>query len=165
MLEGIEEPSADEGLLRKWRKEKQQLEDRVSDLEWQLDAEKHRAARLLAAINALRGYLTPQYRALRILFGEIEAVAGDEADGVTPTASNTQTNTTNPRWQSFKDTFPGVPARIIDALLTHQEMSITQLSALLKAHYNTVADALSRLAKAGAVQRDGGKNGKYRLST
>lgn len=121
-----------------------------------LRLERIKTGAIEAGVRKLKSATTPLYHALQLIHDQIDAM------GIESSAS-TSGGDSDPRWQSFKNTFPGVPARIIDALLTHREMSITQLSGLLKAHYNTVSNALSSLAKAGAVTKDGGRNGQYRL--
>jgi len=144
--------------LRQSRLETRRLEDELRKLRGELEqaiADKERMAR---AIRALQGQLNPLHRYLRALFGEIELAVGEEQVGPENAVARgaTSPSTTDPRWESYKNTFPGAPARVIDALLAHREMTMTQLSALLKAHYNTVKDAVGKLIKAGAVSRDGG---------
>lgn len=155
-LNGINEPSSDEGLHRKWRKEKEQLEDKITDLERQIEQEKRESSRLLGTVHTLRQYLNPQYRALRILFGEIEVAVGEESAGAAASTPGQQpSNASDPRWESYKQTFPGVAARIIDALLSHQQMTYGQLKTLLRADYNTIKNAAAKLRQAGAVVKEG----------
>jgi hypothetical protein len=159
--------SADE--LRQLRQENRKLDEALRTVKNELGQATADKENLERSIRALRNQLAPLHRFMRALFGEIELAIGEEEVTATmgapgATASVTSSNG-DPRWQSFKETFPGVPSRIIDALLAHREMSITQLATFLRAHYNTVSGALGQLSKAGAVSKDGGKNGKYRLNS
>jgi hypothetical protein len=158
----IDVEDENEGLLRQWRREKQQLEDEARALRSELENERAQREKLQRSIVILRRQLAPLHHSLRAVFGEIELAVGEE-EFVPPAPSGPAqpSSGTDPRWESFKQTFPGAGARVIDALLAHQQMTITQLSALLKAHYDTVKGALYKLAKAGAVVKDGGQ---YRLN-
>lgn len=167
MLEGlapVEDPKGKDGMLHEWRKEKQRLEEEVRGLRHDLDEAEVKNAALERSLRNLRRQLSPLHNALRAVFGEIELGIADreEATTSTPSQSGSSLSSNDPRWESYKQTFPGTAARIIDALLAHREMSISQLAALLKAHYNTVNSALLVLSKAGAVSKE---NGKYRLKT
>jgi len=160
MLEGLvkEAPRDDEG--HEWRKEKQQLEDELRLVRRELEdvtAEKEKAIRV---IRNLRRQLEPLHRAVRAVFGEIE-LAIEEEETPTVAAIPRSEGNIDPRWQSYKNQFPGVAALLIDALLAHPDMSIPQLAALCHKAYNTVRDALYNLKKAGAVVSE---SGRYRLN-
>ena len=75
------------------------------------------------ALALLRKQLTPLYRALQAVFGEIDAAGVTENNGNEPD---------NPRisvvWQSWKSRLGGRKAQVIDALLVHGEMNTTQLA-------------------------------------
>ena len=135
------------------------LREKNRRLDEALRLERNKAGQAESGVKGLRRLLTPLYRALQQVFGEIDAMGIADA----PTAAVTANGAEDPRWRSFKERFPDTPAEIVDALLTHRQMSITELSGLLKAHYNTVNKALATLTKAGAVVKDGGRNGKYSL--
>lgn len=163
MLDGLVtvEDKKSDGLLHEWRKEKQRLEEEVRNLRHDLDEAEAKNETLERSLRNLRQKLSPLHNALRAVFGEIELAVGEEAFSSTPGATAAVNSSVDPRWESFKQTFPGHPARIIDALLSHREMTITQLSTLLKAHYDSVRKALSVLTKAGAIVKVEG--GRYRL--
>jgi hypothetical protein len=167
LLSGKVPPSESEKL----RKENSQLHDRNEDLEQQLLEAKSQRDKAMRAIQALQHSLQPQFLALRAIFGEIEA-AGLTSDSAT-TSSTSSPNPANPanpggvdpRWQSYKERFPGVAAKVIDALLLHREMNTTELVTFVGCHYNTLSAALVLLSKAGAVTKDGGRGGKYKLQS
>lgn len=168
-LEGlVPKKSRDEdgdGILHDMRRENQRLESELRQVRAELVEIKATSENAHRVIRNLRDQLNPLHRALRAVFGEIELIVTDAdfTETQTPGASASQPNGGDPRWESFKQSFPGIPARIIDALLAHREKTITQLSALLRAHYNTIRDACGVLLKAGAITKDGRK-GAYRLN-
>jgi len=154
MLETLVEPDAD---LQSWRREKQRLEDEVRSLRRELEDAHNDRDRQARSIENLRLILSPLHRGLRALFGEIELAVG-EADtpassGVARTASPSDLD---PRWQSYKNRFPGAAAQVIDALLIHGDMQQTPLSKLVGIHYETLRKAVAKLRDAGAVSVVGG---------
>jgi hypothetical protein len=163
MLKGVinvdEEDSA--GLLREWRREKQQLEDELRRVRTELGESMAERDKLQRAITILRRQLSPLHHALRAVFGEIELAIGEEdlsrpqpgqaMDGpAIPSANNS-----DPRWESYKTSFPGVAAQIIDALLAHPQMTYMQLKGLLRRDYNTIKTAAVKLKNAGAIVKEG----------
>lgn len=160
MLEGLarQTPEPDEGMLHKFRREKQQLEDDLRETRQELDDLRAEKERLERSVRNLRLTLSPLHRSLRALFGEIELAIGEETAAVGLSSASVAAqlqNTSDPRWESFKQTFPGTPARIIDALLAHQQMTYGQLKTLLRADYNTIKNAAAKLRLAGAVVKEG----------
>lgn len=162
LLEGLVQKDREpgDGLIQEWRREKDRLESEVRVLRSQLEEAKAGNRKLSQSVKALRHTLGPLHTSLRALFGEIDLAVREEEFSETP--ATPQSNNSDPRWQSYKDSFPGAPARVIDALLSHRQMTITQVSKLLRIHYNTASDALSKLKGAGAVVKDGNI---YRLNT
>jgi hypothetical protein len=170
-LEGFlsEQPlgAPNDDAVRELRRQKNELEDNLRIARQQLDDLRIEKERLERSLRALRNQLSPLHRALRAVFGEIELAIGEEIATPAATAAAApgapSTAAADPRWQSLKESFPGVPAKIVDALLVHRELTITQLGTVVKAHYDSVQKALVVLRKAGAVNQDGGKGGKFRL--
>jgi hypothetical protein len=161
MLEGI--AASDGPDSQQSRKEQQRLEDENRSLRRDLDDALRDKERLERSIENLRAILAPLHRGLRSLFGEIELAVGDAPlNGASPAATAAATSPGDPRWQSFKNSFPGVPAEIIDALLIHGDMKMTNLSKFLKRHYETTRKAAYKLRDAGAVTLAGGALGLKR---
>lgn len=139
------------------RREVQRLEDEVRSLRRELEDAERENARLTRSIENLRRILAPLHGGLRALFGEIELAVGEA-----PTAASGAIGVTDrqpsgdPRWESYKRQFPGVPSEIIDALLIHGDMKITNLSKLIKRHYETTRKAAYKLRDAGAITLAGG---------
>lgn len=158
-LDGIVDVKAEpsEGMLHEWRREKQRLEEEILSLRRELDDARTHHEKLERAMRALRQSLSPLHRALRSVFGEIELAVGEEEAVASSVAPGPPQSTASPsRWEHVKQQFPGAPAKIIDALLGQGEMTITQLANFTRMHYDTAKTAASKLAKAGALTKDGG---------
>jgi hypothetical protein len=155
LLEGIVEP-VEQPDSQDYRRELQSRDNEIRSLRHALDeatAEKDGAIR---TVRNLQSMLAPLHRALRAIFGEIELVAGEDAAPAVGNGASVPVSGQDPRWESFKRSFPGVGAEIIDALLIHGEMKMTNLSKLLKRHYNTVQFHAAKLRAAGAITSAGG---------
>lgn len=165
-LEGLVEPASGSSgeAVRELRRQNQRLDEELRSVRNELGQLKAEKENLERSVRALRNQLSPLHRALRAVFGEIELAIGEEQVvlGGAPASAVAASGGEDPRWQSFKQSFPGASARIIDALLAHRELTITQLSTVLKAHYSTVKNACLVLTKAGAISKDG-TGGAYRL--
>jgi hypothetical protein len=146
----VEQPDA-----RDYRRDIQRLEDENRKLRRDLEDAISEKDRLMASVKMLRTILSPLHRGLRAVFGEIELAVGED---VTSPASNgtSAASAADPRWDNYKKQFPGPPSEVIDALLIHGDMKLTQLAGLLKRHYNTINDAGTKLVKAGAITRTSG---------
>jgi hypothetical protein len=138
-----------------YRRDVQRLEDENRSLRRDLEdavADKEKYAR---SIRNLQSTLLPFHRAFRVLFGEMDLAVGEATAGpANPSAPAEQGN--DPRWESFKNRFPGVGARIIDALQIHGDMQVTHLATFVKAAKGTVYNAGDKLSAAGAITRAGG---------
>lgn len=131
------------------------LEDEVRDLHRRLTtAEGYAtAARREAgqAMGALRKQLTPLYRALQAVFGELDAA------GVEDVPATAQSPRATAVWESWKSRLPGGPAKIIDALLLHSEMNTQQLAIATGVHRNSIPAMIYKLNKAGLLNKNGGR--------
>ena len=137
------------------RKENARLGDQVLSLRRELEDALSDKERLERTVRNLQTTLGPIHRALSILFGEMELAVG-EAPAGNAGMNASAANNGDPRWESYKDRFPGVPAKIIDALLTHGEMKVSHLIKFVGAAHGTVYNAGDKLQGAGAITRNGG---------
>jgi hypothetical protein len=137
-----------------YRRDVQRLEDENRKLRRDLEDATTEKDRLARTVKNLQGTLAPFHRALNILFGEMDLVVGEAANGPTNVAGAPANG--DPRWQNYKNQFPGVPSEIIDALLIHGEMRITNLAGLLKRDVRTIYRSEDKLRKAGATTLNGG---------
>lgn len=112
-----------------------------------------------AAIGPLRTQLTPLYRALQVLFGHMEAAGVTASDPVVPTSGRPPTGNQKHAavWESWKQKLGPTAAKFIDALLLHEEMTVTQLRIACQCGQQTVYDTASKMSKAGLINRNGGK--------
>jgi hypothetical protein len=159
-LSGLVEPAAkaaNDGILHELRREKQQLEEEILLVRRELDDAHALNEKLERSLRTLRKQLSPLHLALRAVFGEIELAVGQEDFAPVSASSNSPAPPSgfDPRWQSYKNNFPGAPAKIIDLLLEHPGLTLTQISKIAKMHYDTTKTAVRKLVEAGAVARVG----------
>lgn len=159
LLEGIVEPGRDDAFDADLRKENARLGDQVLALRRELEDAHRDNERLARSIENLRTTLNPIHRAFRALFGEIELAVGEGSpivpDTGGPAASQTSATgpLSNPRFQSFKNSFPGRGAEILDALAIHGEMRISHLATLLRCDPRTIGQHAAKLRNAGAISQ------------
>ena len=130
------------------------LQDEIDDLQQQLSTAKADTAKtrleVAAALSALRKQLVPLYRALQMVFGELNAVSPDDGrDSANPKISAV--------WHSWKTKMPGKPAEFIDILLQHGEMTAAQLRIAGRCASDTVYQTIYKLNKAGLLNKHGGR--------
>lgn len=160
-LEGlVEDVRNDDPFDADLRKENARLGDQILALRRELEDANRDKQRLARSIENLRTTLNPLYRGLRALFGEIELAIGEEAAASAPpngAANSTGPSAqTNPRFQSFKNSFPGRGAEILDALAIHGEMRISHLATLLRCDPRTIGQHAAKLRNAGAISQTQG---------
>lgn len=128
------------------------LEQEVERLEGDLGIARAEVAQLrkenARAISALRRQLSPLYQALRQVFGEMDALGGEDP---------TEAPKADARWESWKKRLPGRPAEMIDLLLLHGSMSVKNLMAAMHCGKDAVYQAASKLGQAGVVTNNGGR--------
>jgi len=139
------------------------LEREVQDLKRQLREsriERDRAtAAAAAALTALRRQLTPLYRALQMVFGELDAVPDDAPSSSSQPGGDARTTAV---WDAWKERLGGQPAKVIGALQLHGEMNAQQIAIAIGCHRNTVPNIVSKLNRAGLINKNGGR---YSLKT
>lgn len=130
------------------------LREEVQQLRSELRAARSEAARAKQdvgqAVAALRRQLTPLYRALQGVFGEMDAIGVEDA---TP-ATNSRTTAV---WEAWKSRIGGQPAQLIDAFLLHGEMTSGQIAIAIGINPKNVAQVVHKLNKAGLIQKNGSK--------
>lgn len=108
-----------------------------------------------AALSNLRRQLSPLYRALQMVFGELDAAGIGEAS---PSSTGTpNSDRTTAVWTSWKSKLGVGPAKLIDALLLHGEMNTQQLAIACGMNRNTVPNYIHALNKAGLISKNGGR--------
>ena len=132
-----------------------ELKQELAEVRQLLDiarAERDRAQREgYKAMAELRKVLTPLHRALKMIFGELDAA------GVEEPITGTGETRISPIWASWKAKMPGRPAQFIDILLEHGEMNIPQLKVAAKCGDNTAYQTISKLHSVGLINKAGGR--------
>jgi hypothetical protein len=128
------------------------LRRRVAQLEEELQAERSKANSIDAGAQQLRGVLNPLYNALRRVYGQMDEMGIGQAE----------LNHSNPKanlvWEDWKKKLGGAAARIIDILHLHGQLDQTQIRIHLGTNrIQTVYDAVSKLNKAGIINKNGGR--------
>lgn len=155
-LEGIVEPPENprlaelEAEIRKVRRER---DDAMREAD-RAQEDAHRA------LSNLRKQLTPLYRALQMVFGELDA-AGVSEDGGQPNASPAGGGN-DPRvravWDAWKQRLGGTVANGIDALLLHGELDTAQLAIASGLDKRTVTKTVVyKLHAAGLIAKNNGR--------
>jgi hypothetical protein len=117
--------------------------------------------RLRRIINSLRGQLNPLHKALRAIFGEIDAAELAEDSSASRQSPMPPTVAKSAIWESWKQKLPGAKAAILDALLQHGELSVEQLCVMTHiSRKQTIYDSVAALKKLHLID---GNNGRYSL--
>jgi chromosome segregation ATPase len=141
------------------RAECDSLRRKIERIEAELDSthEALRAARQqsVAANNALKNLrknLEPMFRALQMVFGELEAasIGGDSTESAaTPRALGV--------WKSWMQKLGGKQAEFIQAMLDHGEVTVAQLKVMTHSGSSTIPQIIYKLNKLGLINKNGGK--------
>jgi hypothetical protein len=128
-----------------------ELQTRIRSLEQELIQERAKTAQMERGVQEIRDILTPLYRALRMLFGEMDAMpmSGTSGGAVAPGKKAI--------WESWKQKLGGQAAKAIDVLMMHGEMNRTQLRIHVGCATRTVTDIIYKLNQAGLINKNGGK--------
>lgn len=142
------------------------LERQVAKLRGELSDTRHELTRVREesnrALTALRQQLSPLYRALQRVFGELdEAGVADAPATGTAAPSNSAAPRQDARvaaiWDSWKVRLGPASAAVIDALLLQPNMNTTQLAIAIGKSRNTVPNLIFKLNQAGLITKNGGR--------
>lgn len=125
-----------------------QLKRELSTTRAEASAAKRDAAR---AMGELRKQLSPLYRALQMVFGELDSAG--VSDGVSPAA----TPQTSAVWEAWKSRIGGQPAKVIDALLLHGDLNAGQIAIAIGISPKNVAQVIHKLNKASLIEKNNGR--------
>lgn len=101
------------------------------------------------ALAALRKQLTPLYRALQSVFGELDAAQVDASESLAMSAR------TSAAMQQWKEKLGKGPAKAIDALLLHGSMTRKQLAIATGYTPQNITNIIVALNKASLITKDG----------
>jgi hypothetical protein len=157
VLSGVPDPQAQlRSLQQELHSRNRQLSDAealIADLEGQLARERTKSRQLERGVQELRTTLGPLYGALKLIYGEIDAMGIEDSS---PMA--TSGRSASPVWESWKNRLGGASARIIDILLMHGELNQEQIRIHIGTNRKqTIYDAIAKLNKAGIINKRDGK--------
>ena len=138
--------------LDELRDEVRQLKRDLQNARAETQIAKRDAAR---AMTELRRQLSPLYKALQMVFGELDSVSADD----TPTASSPKTSAV---WEAWKSRIGGQPAKVIDALLLHGDLNAGQIAIAIGISPKNVAQVIHKLNKASLIEKN---NGRFSLKS
>lgn len=106
------------------------------------------------ALTALRRQLTPLYRALQAVFGELDAAGiGDDAQAAT--GPQTSAARPSPVWDAWKNRLSASCGKIIDALLIHGALNVEAIVVATGiTRKQTIYDSMHAMKKAGIINKD-----------
>jgi hypothetical protein len=112
----------------------------------------HENHQLISGQRQLRQILMPLYQALRSIMENLpaESNANDFPHPDVPARVSAV-------WEDWKRKVPQPSARIIDALLLHDNLNTQQLAVAAHMHRNNVPKYIWHLNKAGLIDKNGGR--------
>ena len=149
----FEGPNEDDVEIKKLKLRIRTLEREVEDERLAAQRARDDATR---AVGMLRRQLSPLYRALQAVFGELDLVAAAEPESAASSPSPAAPRT-SAVWEAWKSRLPPACGKVIDALLTHGELNSVQIKVAARLGTSTVSDAISKLNKAGLIDKNGGR--------
>lgn len=145
------QPDPRDGEIKELSEENKRLARALADANVRAERAQEDAER---ALSALRRQLTPLYRALQAVFGELDA-AGVRDDAQSSSAgSSTQSSA---KWDEWKSRLGSSCAKVIDALLLQDGLTVTALTIACKMGKRTVYEATSKMGRAGILVNNGGR--------
>lgn len=145
LLNPIQDPQAE---IRRLQQEIFTRNRQLAEAEDALRVERQKNAGVEAGVHELRAVLNPLYQALQHIYGEMNAFGEDQAPATVKHSAV---------WESWKAKLGGQTAEAIDVLMLHKEMNAEQLRVHLHCARTHVYNVISRLNKAGIINKNGGK--------
>lgn len=133
------------------RSENRRLQRAVSDAEVDAKRAREDADR---ALSNLRRQLGPLYRALQMVFGELDAAGVADTQ---PASSASTNDGAKAKWDEWKQRLDNNCARVIDALLLGGEMNVKAIMVACRMGEATVYRSTSQMGQAGILVKNGGK--------
>lgn len=152
LLEGVVEETEDPRVIF-LEAENRRLTRELNDARVEAQRAKEDAER---ALSMLRRQLSPLYRALQAVFGELDAAGIGEESTQIPNPKS-QIPTASAKWDEWKSRLGTSCAKVIDALLLQDGMTVTALTIACKMGKRTVYEATSKMGRAGILLNNGGR--------
>lgn len=132
--------------------ENRRLRRQLSDTEIARDRAVEDASR---ALGALRRQLSPLYRALQAVFGELDAAGVEDVAVPAPAVPGSPAATAPVDWAAWKQKFgpTSAPARILQAIEEHGPLNQTQLKTAAKLGSTSVFESCKRLVNLSILEK------------
>jgi len=151
----IEDDDPQAAELDALRRENGRLKREVQDAKTEAARAREDANR---ALSRLRTQLSPLYRALQSVFGDLDAAGvEDRPTAGAPDVPGVSTPRTSAVWDAWKQRLPPAVGKVIDALLVHGELNQSQIKVAAQLGTSTVSDCIYKLNKAGLINKNGGR--------
>jgi chromosome segregation ATPase len=109
------------------------------------------------ALSMLRGQLSPLYRALQAVFGELDAAGVSDTSSRSDRDQPMQSERVSAVWEAWKKKLPPGCGKIIDALLIHSDLNGTQICVAAQIGKGSLHGLIYKLNKAGLINKNGGR--------
>ena len=139
------------------REELADLRNEVATVTLELHKERQKTRQMERGLVELRRQLTPLYRALQSVFGELDAT-GVEVGNASASPHDVAAPDARVKavWDSWKSRLGDGCAKVIDALQLHGPMNTQQLAVVTGYHRTTIPTYIYKLNKAGLLNKTGG---------
>lgn len=137
------------------KRENARLKRENDDLHLEVQKAKNESRNALRAMAALRDALSPTFRGLKLVFGELESV--DLPEAVAPGIASAAPRTSAGMFEGIKARVSPKQAELIGAIEVAGAMTMTQLQAFTGGRISTIKDSIYKLRDMGIVVRNGEK--------
>ncbi len=138
--------TADQALIARLEARVRDLERELVEKDQQIAGSRHLVDQ---GMRSLRRQLSPLYKALQQVFGELDELAPEVS--AQPAASMGVAGNNNDYWATWKSRLRPAVGRVIDALIETPHLGSTHLAATLRMDPRTVRDALASMRKVGIL--------------
>lgn len=134
------------------RRDKEMLQEEIDDLKVDLRDKESELRTVMSGVHRMRASLKPLYDSLRMLWGEMDVVAEEDAPAAAPSQSKHAH-----LWKDWQRKLgEGTAAgKAIEVLLMHGKMKREALKVHLKCGSSTLTDAIYKLNRADLIVKDG----------
>lgn len=134
------------------------LEHELADAKLARDEAQRESTALAEGVKRIRRQLSPMHEAMKLLFGELDQVTFRESGASEAVAPSVPASTwPSPVWDSWKSRLGARCGYVIDFLLIHQNVTVTQIGIALHSDKRTIRKAIARMTEAGIISRSGAR--------
>lgn len=149
---GQQAPDHRDRIIASLERENAELKERLREAQQETASVRSESAR---GAGELRRILSPLHQALKLVFGELDAIAPDSAPSQGGDAIPVKNQTV---WDSWKKRLGGTTSKVIDALMTHGELDTAQLAIVTGLDRRTISNTcIYKLNQAQLINKNGGR--------